>query len=462
LFDASTYFMHDEAVRSHGEEAMGITAELVSRVNAVAASAEADAMAMARVCLLDWLGCAIAGAREPVVEVLVADADPGTVGRFAVPGRPELFGLRDAVLVAGAAGHALDYDDGHSQMMGHPAVAVMPAILGAAMAQGVGSDALPRAVIAAYEAAGRIGLMLAPDHYARGFHATGTVGAIAAATGAAAIAGLAPERTVAAIGLAGTRAAGLKASFGTDGKPLHAAWAALVGLTAARWAERGMTAANDIFGHGQGISALSNSFDRHAGLKQSARPQIFGTTFKEHAACGVTHASIRAALKLRADCAGQRIVSIATLISARADDICNIPEPATGLQLKFSLRAVVAMALIGIDTANIATFSDETAQRADLGELIRVSKVELDPELPIGPTQVTVELGDGRKLSASDGSIAALGVEDSLAGVVQKFISLTGDILGPDRAERLRHEVLEEPLQDIVGLLKLTLPACPG
>lgn len=434
-----------------------ITGQLLALVSKVADDAGDEDLAMARVCLLDWLGCVIAGAREPVVERLVADAEP-TSGSHPIPGRVGSFGLRDHVLISGASGHALDYDDGHGVMVGHPAVAMLPTLLALGLERELGGEHFLRSIVAAYEAACRIGQMIAPDHYQRGFHATGTVGAMGGAVGAAYMLGFSPGQSATALALAGTRAAGLKASFGTDGKPLHAAWAALVSLTAVRWTERGMTGSADILGHKQGVVALTDSFSPDAGLETRQEAHIHGTTFKQHAACGVTHPSIRAALALRDQIAGAQIIRIATQISAKADDICNIADPQTGLQLKFSLRAVVAMALLGIDTASIDSYSEEVAMRTDLRKLIALSEVHLDPDRPIGLTRIEIDLSDGRELAAVDEGLEALGLEGSRAGVSAKFVALAAPLFGQGKAESLRDAVLLGPLDNLAALVSETLP----
>lgn len=76
---------------------------------------------------------------------------------------------------------------------------------------------------------------------------------MAATVAGAWLIGLDGARPRHARGLAGTRAAGLKASFGSDAKPLHAGWASLVALTSLQWAGRGMTGAGDILDGPQGI-----------------------------------------------------------------------------------------------------------------------------------------------------------------------------------------------------------------
>ena len=49
--------------------------------------------------------------------------------------------------------------------------------------------------------------------------------------------------------------------------------------------------------------------------------------------------------------------------------ICNIEEPKTGLEGKFSLRATTAMALLGEDTSDLATFSDAKVTASEVVSL---------------------------------------------------------------------------------------------
>ncbi|MDP6501503.1 MAG: MmgE/PrpD family protein, partial [Dehalococcoidales bacterium] len=74
----------------------------------------------------------------------------------------------------------------------------------------------------------RLGKALNPaNHYARGFHPTGTCGVFGAAAAAAKILKLDQEQTINVLGIAGSQAAG-SMEFLTDGswsKRLHAGWA---------------------------------------------------------------------------------------------------------------------------------------------------------------------------------------------------------------------------------------------
>src|SRR5207244_4492422 len=77
---------------------------------------------------LDFLGCALAGSREPLSGILlesVARSEDG--GAAALIGRREHTTRLAAALVNGAAGHALDFDDTHTVMTGHPPAPGLPA-----------------------------------------------------------------------------------------------------------------------------------------------------------------------------------------------------------------------------------------------------------------------------------------------------------------------------------------------
>src|SRR6185312_7891109 len=93
-----------------------------------------EALAVARHCLLDWLGCALAGTREPLSAILREEIS-GAAGDASLIGGGRA-APRDAALVNGAAGHALDFDDTHTGMGGHPTAPVLPAALALAESRG--------------------------------------------------------------------------------------------------------------------------------------------------------------------------------------------------------------------------------------------------------------------------------------------------------------------------------------
>ncbi len=360
-----------------------------------------EAREVGRHCLLDFLGCAIAGSREPLVEILVNAVARGEgSSEAALVARSERASRLTAALVNGAAGHALDFDDTHMAMNGHPSVPVLPALLTLAESEKACGRSLLTALVAGIELECRLGILLGLRHYDVGFHTTGTIGTFGAAAACAHLLRLDEDGWLRAIGLAGTEAAGLKSAFGTMAKPLHAGRAASAGLLAALLARDGFTAATDV------LEAKQGFFETHHGTAAdpkrldalAGRFYVRETLFKYHAACYLTHAPIEAARRLREGGLEPDSIDLVTLtVSPMLLGVCSIPEPRTGLEGKFSLRATTALALLGDDTAALATYSDARMREANLLRLRDRVLVETDGDL--APTQARVRIAaSGRRL----------------------------------------------------------------
>jgi 2-methylcitrate dehydratase PrpD len=338
-----------------------------------------------------------------------------------------------AAFVNGAAGHALDFDDTHLGMMGHPTAPVAPAVLALGeRLDRTGSDALT-ALVAGIEMECRLGLLVGPSHYATGWHATATLGTFGSAAACARLLDLDEERWLHALGIAGTQAAGLKAVFGTMSKPLHAGRAASSGLLAATLAARGFTSSERILEDKQGFLATHSSGDA------SEVPEGFligQTLFKYHAACYLTHAAIEATLALGV--AGEDVEELEIRVDPGVLDVANIQEPRTGLEGKFSLRAVTAMALLGDDTADPAAYDDPRLADAELVNLRDRVRVVGDESLRRATARVRARTKDGREATREhDATIPAEDLDVQREKLVAKFHALAAPVLGDERAPRV-------------------------
>jgi 2-methylcitrate dehydratase PrpD len=86
------------------------------------------------------------------------------------------------VLMNGALGHSLNFDDTHADASVHPSAVVVPAALAAAQLPGARGRDVIVAIIVGYKIICRLGQASGPDdHYERGYHPTATCGAFAAA-----------------------------------------------------------------------------------------------------------------------------------------------------------------------------------------------------------------------------------------------------------------------------------------
>ncbi len=422
-----------------------------------------EAREVARHCLLDTLGCAVAGASEELTEILVAEVAATEGSQVArLVGRTERASPRTAALVSGAAAHALDYDDTHMRMSGHPSVPVLPALLALSETRPLTGAELVTALVVGIETETRLGALMNPDHYKSGFHATGTLGVVGAAAACARAMSLDEDRFCHALALGATQAAGLKASFGSMAKPLHAGAAAQAGLTAALLARGGFTGNLAILESGQGFAAAYHGSGR--GLEAITRFDhqflIRDTLFKFHAACYLTHAGIDATNALLAEgVRPQDVRGVEVKISPELLKVCAIPEPATGLEGKFSVRGTIAMALLGIDTSDRHRFSDAQVTAPDYvaaRDKVRLTTVDGQSETE---ATVVLDLGDRAVEATRDSGVPAKNLDEQWKKLVHKFGTLARPVLG-DKTESLREAVERvESLERANALLDLAVPA---
>ncbi|HVB15882.1 MAG TPA: MmgE/PrpD family protein [Stellaceae bacterium] len=404
--------------------------------------------ALARQCVLDYYGVALAGADDPLVAILLDElAEAGGAAQAGIIGHKARLPVLSAALVNGAIGHALDYDDVNLAMPGHPSVAILPALLALAEQRGSSGREVIAAFVAGYETACRIGMALRPGHYGRGFHATGTVGAFGAAAACAHLLGLDAAATAQALGIAGTQAAGLKSQFGTMCKPFHAGKAAQNGLLAARLAARGFSSRPDLVECEQGF-ASTHSRDFHPEKALAEPPHgfyILANLFKYHAACYMTHGPIECGQQIRErhGVMPDDIASITLAVHRGSSRICNIPAPSDGLEAKFSLRQTVAMALAGVDTAGLDAYSVATATDPRLVALRERVECDFRDDLPEAGAEIAVRLRDGRVVRAAhDAGIPNADIAAQGERLAAKFDVLAGPVLGQARARELRERVL--------------------
>jgi 2-methylcitrate dehydratase PrpD len=422
----------------------------------------AEAHELARQCVLDYFGVALAGAGDQLVRLLLDElAEAGGAPQASVIGRQTRLPAVAAALVNGAAGHALDYDDVNMAMPGHPSVAILPGLLALAELRRSSGREVITAFVAGYETACRIGAALQPGHYNLGFHSTGTVGAFGAAAACARLLGLDAEATAMALGIAGTQAGGLKSQFGTMCKPFHAGKAAQNGLLAARLAARGFSSRADIIECVQGFALTHGpDFSPEAALATpEAGLHLFANLFKYHAACYLTHAPIECARRLREQhrLTPEAVAGITLRLDASCERVCNIPTPVDGLQSKFSLRQTVAMALAGVDTASLGAYSAENAHDPALMGLRARIEIDWQDSWPQTLSELEIELTDGRRVTARhDAGIPAADIVDQGRRLAAKFDALVEPLHGAPRTRELRGTIAGlDHLRDAAELAKL-------
>jgi 2-methylcitrate dehydratase PrpD len=300
------------------------------------------------------------------------------------------------------------------------------------------------AALAGCEASIRMGLALGRGHYQAVFHQTATAGAFGATV--AAVLQMTPDARVHghAIGLASTRASGLKSQFGTMGKPYNAGMAAATGVEAAQLAARGFISDPDGWDGPQGVIAVL-----HGDGAVSTEPGHFMTSVshKFHACCHGLHAALEAFSTLAADPAG--IDGIVVRTHPRWMNVCNKDDPQTGLEVKFSYRAVLALAACGHDTAKLATYSDSLAR--DAGLRVFRDKITVVADSSLTEMQAVVQV-----TSRTGTSEARHDLEQSIALVDRqaRIRAKSAALLGNDMAKSLWEALHAERLATLIALMK--------
>lgn len=421
-----------------------VTAELAARARSLRlADAPPEVAEVVRHCILDYLGVTVAGQRDPMLSPLRQElVEEGAAPRAQVYGDDLRLSPAGAALLNGTASHALDYDDVNFAIMGHPTVPILPAALALAEVRDVSGADLMEVFLAGYETENAIGLLVAPGHYALGFHATATIGVFGAAVACARLLGADDAQLRRALGVAATQAAGLKSMFGTACKPLHAGLAARNGLLAANLACRGFDSREDVLECVQGFAATHGpDFEPEKAL---ARPpggyHVLRNLFKYHASCYETHAAIEAARRLRTAYALEpaAIARVVITVNPYCDRICNIATPTTGLEAKFSLRQTVSFALAGLETADPALFDDASVRDPVVSVLRERTSVGFAADVGQGRARVAVETRDGRTHEAAyDAAQPMADLTAQRARLVAKFERLAAPVLGAARAREI-------------------------
>ena len=413
--------------------------------------------------LLNWLGCAVGAAQhESVSSALAAVRMLQPAPQARVLGRSDKVDMASAALLNGISSHTFDFDDTHLKTIIHPAGPVASALLALAEHTGASGRALLDALVLGIDVSCRIGNVMYPDHYDRGWHITGSTGMLGAAAGCARLLGLDEQRTAMALGIAASQPVGLREQFGTMSKPLHPGAAARTGLMAALMAQQGFTASPRALEAPRGlVQVVSTKCDwAEATDELGQRFEISFNTYKPYACGIVIHPSIDACVQLRAQgITAAQVERIELKVHSLVLELTGKKEPADGLAAKFSVYHGCAAGLL-FGRAGEHEFSDAIVTRDDVVALRRKVVATADAGIAEESADVTAVLSDGRRVhlfvEQAIGSMQRPLTDAALDG---KFHDLADPVLGAARSGALIEACRGvASAADVRGLVAL---ACP-
>ena len=441
--------------------------------------ASVDARRLAAMAIVDTVGITLAGATQEATRIVRRVlARQGGHGRALILGSAVRVGALDAALTNGTAAHAVDYDDMARNMGGHPSVPVVPVVLALGEEIGATGARVLEAFIVGYEAECRLGRVVHPHHYEKGWHPTSTLGVFGAAAAAARLLGLDVERTSVALAIAASSASGVKANFGTMVKPLHAGQAARDGLMAALLASEGFTANPGALEHKQGFFQSYDGLDR---VHQDRMLAEWGdrleveqpeTGLKQFPCCGSTHPAILAMIALAETHAidPEAVTGIGIRVHRMRLPHTDNPDPRSPLGAKFSVQYVIARALLDRQV-RLADFEGDAYLQPAIRRLLAVTTVDTFGDDAPGKdfaAEVAVTLADGRRLAHEVASEMGRGPNNPMsdAEMWRKFSDCAVRVLSPEQIrvafDSLARLDSDRPIADILAPFAITLSPEPA
>jgi 2-methylcitrate dehydratase PrpD len=354
--------------------------------------------------VLNAFGTALCSARDPAVEgavrtmsALSGSAEAGLIGRS------ERLGLSEAAFVNAIAMNLLDFDDTHLPTVIHPTAPVAPVAIALGEARGLSGAAVLAAFVLGAEVECRIGNMVSPGHYARGWHITSTCGAFGAAAAAAKLLGLDTSRTGHALGIAASLSSGIVENLPSAAKNASVGNSARNGILAAYLAAQGYTAAPEaIEGRLGWARASGDEPDIGRALEGLGEAWEFERNAYKPYPCGIVfHAVIDACFELRdrnsltADEIDHVVVKGDALLLARGDRVVTNERDA-----RVSLHHTAAIVFL-YGAAGVAEFEEPCVGATETAAFRARIRGELDASLPSGAATVELVTRDNRTLSST-------------------------------------------------------------
>lgn len=328
-----------------------LTAQLAEQI--VHANPSEEAIHSAQHGVMDYIAVCFAGRDDTGVDKLIT-LYTNQRDRSCVPiiGRKVTFPPYEAALINGFLGHALDFDDVHSDVRGHPTTVILPALISTVTSYDTFTC---KDFLAAYcvgvEVMSRLGNAIGSEHFVRGWHNTSTLGVIAATAAIGYLKRFSANQMAKAIGFAATQSSGLRVQFGTEAKPLHAGLAAQTALRSIDFVEAdlgGSLCALDgplgffqLYGKGETFAAPF-LLEGWSNVWKIVTP---GLWFKRYPFCSAAHHAADAAFQLKADYSilTREIEAVRVLFPPNGDAALVHKNPKTGEEGRFSVEYVLSL-----------------------------------------------------------------------------------------------------------------------
>ena len=442
------------------------------------------AVNLAKLCLLDAVGCAIYGTTRPLGKIFTSLVDElGGKPVARVLGTNIETNAVNAAMANGTLGHSEDFDDFTG---GHQAVLLMPVVLAMGEEHRLSGKQALLSYIVGFDVTLNVTHAMGEDHYGKGWHNTSSIGTLGSTAAAAKMLNLDEMQMRMALGIGATQASGLRANFGTMTKPFHPGNACRAGVMAAKMAQKGYEANPDVMEHRFGYAAVYgeemmqlSAIPRHLGnpwaLMGSGKEVANGIAIKIWPCCGGTHGANTAITRLlrKHPIKAEDVASVDLVTTYEPSCMApNLRWPKSGLQGKFSTWFTVASCIVDGGKLDLSSFTDEAAMRPAVQEMLKKVNIIQDPDCVGRPHRsrggghywdLAVTLKNGERLIAP--RIEATGGRGDTYGwetreaVFDKFKMLAGAVLKPSQVDAALNAIMSmEQAADVRKIVDTVIP----
>jgi 2-methylcitrate dehydratase PrpD len=387
----------------------------------------------AKIAILDCLGVALLAASEETGKALFRFAQKeSSPGPCILWGSELSSGARDAALVNATLAHALDYDDGS-----HSSTYILAATLALAERENTSGETLAASFIVSREVRMALDSLFSSRDKgegpgARGWHANGILGPIAAACGACRVLRLDVNQTLGSISLASGSCGALGRDGGTFAKPFRAGHAAASGVTCALLAREEFSGDEESIEGPYGLlsalgpiaPAILTTLGEGLALDYALSK---GIRIKKYPAAHAIEIPVEAML---------RLVRTHKIVPDEVEEIeCDLKpfpllrhSPRRGFEGRFSMPFCLAIAII-YGRLDSKCFTDEHAQDPRVQRLVTRTR-----HVP-GAKTLILTLRNGRKLTESMQPVHEMSA--SWEEVTGKFMQSTRETLAEERQQEV-------------------------
>lgn len=366
-----------------------------------------DLVQIVKEALIDYTAVTIAGSNETPTNAVFAYAMNCSVKEEAtIFGRNKKTSVEFASMINGTASHVLDYDDVSWATIGHPTVVVAPVCFSMAEKYGRSGKDVILAYSLAVEVMHKLADITMPYISKNGWHTTPIYGIFGSVIAGGILKGSSSKELLNALGIAASKASGIRSNFGTSTKSYHAGMACYNGLESLYLASFGLDSSPKALEEEDGfIKTFTGQIEKSISLNLGNKWDLLerGLVFKQYPCCSGSHPAVDLTKDMMEKYSilykDIKHIKVGCSLVAPKELTCDFPN--NSLNAKFSMRYAIA-SMLYYNRLTLHEFKDEKVLNNDIQNLMKKIDVRVDSEfkklgfIGTSPAKIVIELNDGR------------------------------------------------------------------